>query len=57
MEGSRGPYSFHHSVVPLPPGGRLWTVEDAGPYKINVVLSDEYAEFLGAIHESTASDA
>ena len=31
-----------------PTGGRLWTVEDAGPYKVNDVLSDECAEFVGA---------
>jgi len=33
------------------------TVEDAGPYKVNDVLSDECAESVGAIHESTTLDA
>ena len=33
-----------------------WNVEDAVPYKINVILSDECAKFVGAICESTVSD-
>ena len=36
-------------------GGRLWTVEDAGPYKVNDVLSDECAKSVGVIYTSSVT--